>query len=155
MRRRVKSRIPVFCLVLIMVSSMTGCVIVSALSDQVNQSVQTNEPYWVGNGFVNGDGEGHMNSLISLLKDMGVDISYGEDGGTIFSMVDQSLTRIITDLSSGNTEGFTGIPLIWETLTYLGISPDDIIVQPEDVPSSMAAIDRYNQRYSGKPNTTP
>jgi len=154
MKRGEKSLISVFCLVLgviILGSGFVGFVV----GDQVNQSVQNNESYRIGNGFINGAGEVRLNSLINLLQEIGLDISSGEDGGTVFSMVDLSLTRIITDLSSGNTDGFIDIPLINETLNYLGISPDDIIVRPEDVPSSMAAIDRYNQKNFGKLNITP
>jgi len=93
------------------------------------------------------EGDELVGSLIHLLGEMGLDLSYGEGGETIFSMVDASLTTIISDLSSGNTEGFTSIPLINETLTYLHITPADIIVNPEDVPGTMSAIESYNSRY--------
>ncbi|MFH0967969.1 MAG: hypothetical protein V1862_09840 [Methanobacteriota archaeon] len=153
MKRGLKSRISVFGLVLILIFFSSG-IVGFAVGDQMNQSGQNNESYRIGNGFINGEGEVSMNSLITLLQEMGLDISYGQDGGTVFSMVDQSLTRIITDLSSGNTNGFMDIPLINETLNYLGISPDDIIVRPEDVSPSMAAIDRYNERYSTVQNNS-
>lgn len=95
-----------------------------------------------------GEENGFVNTLLLLLKDVGVDLSYGEDGETVFSMVNTSLTRIITDLSSGNTEGFTDIPLINETLSYLHIAPEDIIVDPEEVQDTMPALDSYSSQYN-------
>ena len=149
-----KNCIPVVCLAILLVSSGIGTTVVSAGSEPVNLSVQSDEPYRIGNGYISGDGEVRMNGLINLLQDIGLDISYGDGNGTVFSMVDQSLTRIISDLSSGNTDGFMDIPLIKEILKYLGINPDSFIVHPEDVTSSMEAIDRYNQKYPADRNNT-
>ena len=118
------------------------------LSDQVSGSSPDN------NGYLKRGGETQVNGLIGLLQVMGLDISYGSNGETIFSMVDQSLTRIISDLSSGNTEGFTDIPLISETLTYLGIDPSDIIVNPDDTPPLTQAVDRFNAQYTAKSNSS-
>lgn len=87
-----------------------------------------------------------MNSLITLLENVGFDISYGEDGRTIFSMVDESLTRIISSLSSGNVEGFMDLPLIRETLTHFGLSADDIVIDPNDSPERMEAVDNFNRK---------
>lgn len=89
---------------------------------------------------------GTMNSLIAFLENVGFDISYGEEGGTIFSMVDESLTRIISSLSSGNVEGFMDIPLIRETLTHFGLSADDIVIDPNDSPERMEAVDNFNRK---------
>ena len=141
--------VPVMCLVLSLVLAMIWGITGISRGDDINQTGQEGYSDPIGNGFINGDGEVRMNALISLVQMMGLHISYGEDGGTIFSMVDQSLTRIITDLSSGNTGGFSDIPLIQETLHYLGISPDDILVNPDTISGEMTAIDRYNERYSG------
>jgi len=99
-----------------------------------------------GSGFGDVKEDGFVGTLLSFLEGMGLDLSYGENNETIFSMVDTSLTTIISDLSSGNTEGFTNIPLINETLAYLHITPADIIVNPEDVTGTMPAIDSYNAR---------
>lgn len=137
-----------FCVILITLFTATGGFVGSALGDSMNQSDHLNDSYRIGNGFINGEGEARMTGLLSLLQEMGLDISYGPNGGTVFSMVDQSLTRIITDLSSGNTEGFEDVPIIQETLKYLGISTDDIIVRPDDLRGHMDAIDRYNEKYS-------
>ena len=153
MRRRVTIGISLYCLILIILCNGSGVASV-AVEDQINQSGQSDESYRIGNGFINGAGEVRMNGLITLLQEMGLDISYGEDGGTVFSMVDQSLARIITDLSSGNAEGFMDIPLIQETLKYLGISPADIIINPDDVNGHMDAIERYNQKYAGAQNSS-
>lgn len=97
-----------------------------------------------------GDDNGLIQTFLVFLKDVGIDLSYGEDGGTIFSMVDESLTRIITDLSSGNSEGFTNIPLINETLAYLHINPGDIVVDPEKAQGTMPALKSYESRYVNK-----
>lgn len=148
MRGKVVILIFVVCFVLISMEIAAGNSVDSIPGGQENPGVLRNDSSPIGNGFIKGEGAAQMNSLISLLQDMGLDISYGNDGGTVFSMVDQSLTRIITDLSSGNTHGFIDIPLIRETMNYLGMSPEDVIVNPENVSSSMKAIDRYNQEYS-------
>ena len=102
-----------------------------------------------GSGFGDLKEDGFVGTLLSFLEGMGLDISYGDNNETIFSMVDTSLTTIISDLSSGNTEGFTNIPLINETLAYLHISHADIIVNPEEVTGTMPAIDSYNSRTDG------
>lgn len=94
-----------------------------------------------------------MNTLIQFLDAIGFDISYGDNGGTIFSMVDESLTRIISSLSSGNVEGFMDIPLIKETLAYFDLSTEDIVMDPNMTPGRMEAIDSYNQRYEPDPKT--
>jgi len=88
-----------------------------------------------------------MGILIGFLREFGVDISYGDDGGTIFSMVDASLTRIISSLASGNVEGFLEIPLIEETLSYVGLSAEDIVIRPNETPEGMEAVDSYRRTY--------
>lgn len=103
-----------------------------------------------GTSGIIGDDNGLIQTLLVFLKDVGIDLSYGEDGGTIFSMVDESLTRIITDLSSGNSEGFTNIPLINETLAYLHINPGDIVVDPETIEGTMPGLKSYESRYGNK-----
>nr|WP_319539652.1 hypothetical protein [uncultured Methanospirillum sp.] len=100
-------------------------------------------------GFSDLKEDGLVGTLILLLGEAGLDLSYGENNETIFTMVDTSLTTIISDLSSGNTEGFMNIPLINETLAYLEITPADIIVNPDDVQGTMPAIDTYNSRSDG------
>ena len=90
-----------------------------------------------------------MDAMIHLLQESGVDISYGDEGD-IFSMVDESLTRIITSLASGNVEGFMDIPLIRETLDYFGLSADDIVISPYDTNGRMDAVDAYERRYGSK-----
>jgi hypothetical protein len=88
-----------------------------------------------------------MEMMIDLLEKTRIDTSYGEDGGSIFSMVDISLTRIIDSLSSGDIEGFMDIPLIKETLAYFHINVDDIVLSPNETPKTMEAIDNYAKRY--------
>ncbi|HOJ96695.1 MAG TPA: hypothetical protein PK024_07680 [Methanospirillum sp.] len=88
-------------------------------------------------------------SLISLLQEFGIDISYGEEGD-IFSMVDESLTRIIASLASGNVEGFMDIPLIRETLDYFGLSADEIVFSPNESPGRMEAIEAYTRKYGSR-----
>jgi hypothetical protein len=143
----------ILCLFLVVVTagaaSMTG-----VASGQTSNTSLFLEKDHQNIGLPDGAGEARVSSLISLLQELGLDISYGDNGETIFSMVDQSLTRIITSLASGNTEGFLEIPLIEETLNYLGISPDEIIIDPNDAPSHMTAVDTYNQRYSVKNDVT-
>lgn len=91
-----------------------------------------------------------MDAMILLLQESGVDISYGDDGETIFSMVEKSLHQIIVSLSSGNMEGFMDIPLIRETLDYFGLSADDIVMSPNDANGRMQAIDMYERKYESK-----
>lgn len=90
-----------------------------------------------------------MDAMIHLLQESGVDISYGEEGD-IFSMVDESLTRIITSLASGNVEGFMDIPLIRETLDYFGLSENEIVISPDETSARMQAIDMYERKYESK-----
>ena len=90
-----------------------------------------------------------MDAMIHLLEESGVDISYGEEGD-IFSMVDESLTRIITSLASGNVEGFMDIPLIRETLDYFGLSENEIVISPDETSARMQAIDMYERKYESK-----
>ena len=90
-----------------------------------------------------------MDAMIHLLEESGVDISYGEEGD-IFSMVDESLTRIITSLASGNVEGFMDIPLIRETLDYFGLSENEIVISPDETSAGMQAIDMYERKYESK-----
>ncbi len=85
----------------------------------------------------------NMDLIIHLLNESGVDISYGDDGETIFSMIDSSLTRIILSLSSGHMEGFMEIPLIRETLVYFGISADEIVISPNESSGQMDPIEAY------------
>lgn len=103
-----------------------------------------------GTSGIIGDDNGLIQTLLVFLKDVGIDLSYGEDGGTIFSMVDESLTRVITDLSSGKSEGFLDIPLINETFAYLHINPGDIVVDPEKVEGTMPALRSYESQYGNK-----
>ena len=84
-----------------------------------------------------------IDALISLLQVIGLDISYGDDGGTIFSMVSESLHRIISDLASGNSERFADVPLIRETFQYMGLDAEDLIVSPHNVSGEMEALERY------------
>ena len=90
-----------------------------------------------------------MDAMIHLLEESGVDISYGEEGD-IFSMVDESLTRIISSLASGNVEGFMDIPLIRETLDYFGLSENEIVISPDETSARMQAIDMYERKYESK-----
>jgi hypothetical protein len=141
-RKIIPSLISVFFLVLLMDAAGSG-VVGYASGKPLNQSVQSGELLRTGNGFINGEAEGHMNSLIGLLQETGLDISYGKDGETVFSMVDQSLTKVITDLSLGNTSGFFDVPLIQETWKYLGIKPGEIMIQPGDIRGQTRGSDRY------------
>ena len=69
--------------------------------------------------------------LLSLLQKIGFDFSYGNDGETIFSMVDKSLTQIISSLASGNVEGFMDIPIIKETLAFANMTVEDVVIDPD------------------------
>jgi len=91
-----------------------------------------------------------MDKIIHLLNESGLDISYGNDGETIFSMIDSSLTRIILSLSSGDLEGFMDIPLIRETLDYFGLCADEIVISPNESPGRMAAIEAYTRKYGSQ-----
>ena len=132
----------------------TGILTSITVGEPVNRSEIGTSPAGAGNEFIGGEAAYEMNGMISLLRELGLDISYGNDNGTIFSMLDDSLTRIITDLSSGNSDNFLEVPLINETMRYFGISPDEIILHPEDAPDSLEAVDRYNQRFSNNPKFT-
>jgi hypothetical protein len=147
MRGTMKDLLTGFILILI----LTGIATVTVADGITSADLGTNGSLPLLSG---GEGSGFVNLLLEVLGEAGLNLSYGSDGGTIFSMVDVSLTRIITDLSSGNTEGFTGIPLINETLIYLHISPEDIIVDPEDVQGSMPALDSYTSRYGHRKNSS-
>jgi len=134
---------------------LTGLFIISpAGAESINQSVHPDKPSLIENGFIKGEGEIHLTGLIRFLQEIGMDISYGEDGETIFSMVDKSLTRIISDLASGNADGFLSVPLIQETFKHLGMNPEEIIVNPEDVPDTFEALDQYHRKYQENLNYT-
>lgn len=87
-----------------------------------------------------------VSDLTNLLKVIGLNISYGDSGDTIFSMVEKSLNTIISDLSSGDANGFTRVPLIQETFSYLGISQEEIVVNPENVSPTFEPIEAYNKK---------
>ncbi len=102
--------------------------------------------------FIGGEGRDQLNTLLLLVHDLGLNDSYGSEGGTVFSMVDESLTQIINELSAGDSEGFVNIPLIRETFEYLNLSPADVTVNYDDVDGSLAAIDTYSSRYEHHSN---
>ncbi|MDD1729434.1 MAG: hypothetical protein LUQ50_10225 [Methanospirillum sp.] len=104
--------------------------------------------------FIGGEGHDHLNTLLLLAHDLGLNDSYGSEGGTVFSMVDESLTQIITGLSAGDYEGFMDIPLIRETFEYLNLNPADVTVNYNDVDGSLAAIDTYSSRYERHSNVS-
>lgn len=142
-------------IILLIIASCSGIAFADIVTGEIaNSSGQLPVLKTSGHDFIGGKGANQMNDLILLLVDMGLNISYGDNGGTIFSMVDDSLTGIITDLSSGNSGGFMKIPLIRETMNYLDIAPADILVNSDEVSGSMEAIDSYNSRYGLIPNTT-
>lgn len=114
------------------------------LNDSLQKTTHSDPAY---QGVLDQDGSDMLPLLLTLLRKLGVDISYGDEGDTIFAMVDRSLTQIIEDLSSGQIEGFTRIPLINETFKSLGIEPAEIIMVPDEAPGHMAAIDAYSSRY--------
>ena len=94
-------------------------------------------------GINNGDGQAGFFMLQSLLQTLGLDISYGDEDETLFSMIDYSLNKIIRDLSSGNASGMQDNPLINETFQYFDINESDIIIRPEDVSGDMEATRNY------------
>lgn len=108
-------------------------------SSEADESLQTHT--------LTGESGENIDLLVSLLKQMGIDLSYGDEGDTIFSMVDTSLTRIISSLSSGNTEGFMEIPLIHETLASFGLTADDVVIDPSHSSGEMEATQSYQQNY--------
>jgi len=129
-----------FCASVLPVSALDGDPADASSSPNIaNQSALKNETL----------ADRDMDAMIHLLQESGVDISYGDEGD-IFSMVDESLTRIITSLASGNVEGFMDIPLIRETLDYFGLSADDIVISPYDTNGRMDAVDAYERRYGSK-----
>jgi hypothetical protein len=96
-----------------------------------------------GMGFIQGDALTDLNRLLSFTQNIGLNISAEGSGESLISMTDRSLTRIIDDLSSGKSEGFTTIPLIQEFFRYFGIQDSDILVNPDNITGSMRAIDEY------------
>lgn len=98
-------------------------------------------------GLFDGENKDQFLIIFDLLQKIGINISYGENGETVFSMVDKSLKSIINDLSSGNSQGFLTVPLINETLASLGISMDQVVISPEEVNDQMKAIEAYNETY--------
>ena len=94
-------------------------------------------------GLLNGEDGQDLSLLINLLKKIGVDLSYSEDGGSLFSMIDSSLNQIILDLSSGNPQGIMSNPLIGETMNEIGVNLDEVIVNPDNFNSTLKAIEGY------------
>ncbi|HWQ67628.1 MAG TPA: hypothetical protein VN372_12280 [Methanospirillum sp.] len=92
--------------------------------------------------------------LLNLLDTLGMDISYGTKGETIFGMVADSMNQIINSLSSGDTSGFLDIPLIQETFKYFGMSPQEIVINPENITGEMDAVMNFNRQYQLR-NQTP
>ena len=142
------------CIFLIMVTMVGSFSTGLVLGEMINASNQDHGGKSAGHDFIGGKGADDMNLLILLLKDLGLNISYGDSGETVFTMVDTSMTRIITDLSAGSSEGFVEVPLIRETMNYLDLTPADIIVNPDEVTGSMPAIDSYTARYGHLENAT-
>ena len=109
--------------------------------------IKMNEPggaaYEIGSGFIKGNASDDFFSLINFLTGLGLDISYGSDGDTIFSMIDYSLSKVITDLTSGNVEGIKSNPLILETFHYVNISESDLILNPDNVTGKLEALEGY------------
>jgi len=99
--------------------------------------------YEIGGGFIKGDAQDDLFSMINFLTSIGLDISYGNEGETIFSMIDYSLSKIITDLSAGNVEGIKSNPLILETLQYVNISESEIILDPDNISGNLEAMNGY------------
>jgi hypothetical protein len=110
----------------------------------INNLSSENSLHQYETGLFNINEEETFSILMDLLKISGVDISYGDNGSTIFSMVDTSLSQIIEDLSSGNPDGLLNNPLISETMKELGVNVDQIIVDPDKINGTMKAIESYN-----------
>ncbi len=81
--------------------------------------------------------------LFAIISWLGIDISYGTEGDTVFSMVNASLFQVVDDLSSGNPDGMYTNPLIREFMRYLGIDPSSFAVHPGNETPSMRAVDRF------------
>lgn len=127
---------------------LCAILIAPVLADDIpNTTLLQSRSDLAAHGSLDQEGGDILPFLLTLLQDLGVDISYGDEGDTIFAMVDRSLTQIIEDLSSGQIEGFTQIPLINETLRFAGIEPAEIVISPDETPGRMAAVDAYASRY--------
>ncbi len=96
--------------------------------------------------------------LTGLISMLGIDISYGTEGETVFSMVNSSLIQIVDDIASGNPEGMNENLLIREFFRYLGIDSSSFSVDPEDGTLPLRAVKRFeeiNLTTYGHPDITP
>lgn len=137
MNRTITNNILILLVLISVLSSSLTMASDTTITEKNSTSDQT------GSGFNNGDGQTGFFMLQSLLQTLGLDISYGDEGKTLFSMIDYSLSKIIRDLSSGNASGVKDNPLINETFQYFGINESDIIINPEDVSGEMEATRSY------------
>jgi hypothetical protein len=123
-----------------------------AISDDTSPNSQVDIDYIHENmsGLLMGENEQDLSLLITLLKKIGIDLSYGEDGASIFSMVDLSLNQVIGDLSSGNPQGVMNNPLVCETMKEFGVNMDEIILDPQKFNGTLKAIEGYDDQYAIK-----
>lgn len=128
-------------LILLVFISVLSSSLTMASDTTITEKYSTSDQ--TGSGFNNRDGQAGFFMLQSLLQTLGLDISYGDEGETLFSMIDYSLNKIIRDLSSGNASGMQDNPLINETFQYFSINESDIIIRPEDVSGDMEATRKY------------
>ena len=125
---------------LVFISVLSSSIVLATDTKTTDLNSSTNQ---IGSGFIHGDGQNGLFTLLNFLQTIGLDISYGDEGGTVFSMIEYSLSKIIRDLSSGNASGIQDNPLINETFQFFAINESDIIINPEDVSGDMDATRRY------------
>ena len=131
---------------LVLISQLSSSIVLAIDVKTTDQNSSTSQ---IGSGFINGDAQTGFFTLLSFLQTIGLDISYGHEGETVFSMIDYSLSKIIRDLSSGNASGIRDNPLINETFQYFAINESDIIIKPEDVSGDMEATRSYYDMVKG------
>jgi len=93
---------------LVLISQLSSSIVLAIDVKTTDQNSSTSQ---IGSGFINGDAQTGFFTLLSFLQTIGLDISYGHEGETVFSMIDYSLSKIIRDLSSGNASGIRDNPL--------------------------------------------
>jgi len=93
----------------------------------------------------NPEAGGEIKVLLDFISLIGIDISYGTDGETIFSMVNSSLIQMVDDIASGNAEGMNDNLLIREFFHYLGVNPSSFSMDIENETPSLRAVKRFEE----------
>ena len=93
---------------------------------------------------------GEIRVLLDLISMIGIDISYGTEGETIFSMVNSSLFQMVDDIASGNPEGMNKNLLIMEFFRYLGLNSSSFFVDYTNETLPLHAVKRFEDTYSSE-----